>query len=153
MKNILIISLLFLFISCTATKVQYVPTETTTKIEYRDSLIYIRDTITVYLPSEEKENEIMTDSSHLETRYAASDAWIDENYFLHHTLKQKGKTPIPVKVDTVFRVQFVDKYVEIPIIKEVKVDVPYIPKWCWICIFWSFACGVWLLARLWLKFK
>lgn len=151
MKKIITFFILFCFWGCT--KTVYIPTQTKAETIYKDTTIYLKDTIKVYLPPEEKENQIMADSSHLETRYAASDAWIDGDNFLHHTLKQKVKEPLPVKVDTFFKVQYVDKYVEVPVIQEVEVEIPYIPKFAWFCIIFTIGVIVYIIVKIWLKFK
>ena len=138
MKNILKIIILFLFlfpIGCT--KAIYVPVQGEHTIEYRDSLIYVRDTIFVTPPVEEKENKTLQDSSHLETSIAVSDAWIDEDNNLNHTLKNKSDTVFKYVYDTVVVSKIVKEYIEKPVITEVEKEIPYVPTFAWICIIYS----------------
>lgn len=138
MKNILKIIILFLFllpIGCT--KALYVPVQGEHTIEYRDSLVYLRDTIFVTPPVEEKENKTLQDSSHLETSIAVSDAWIDEDNNLNHTLKNKSDTVIKYIYDTVVVTKNVKEYIEKPVITEVEKEIPYVPTFAWICIIYS----------------
>ena len=128
MKNILKYIIIFLFllpIGCT--KAIYVPVQGEHTIEYRDSLVYVRDTIFVTPPVEEKENKTLQDSSHLETSIAVSDAWIDEDNNLNHTLKNKSDTVIKYIYDTVVVTKNVKEYIEKPVITEVEKPVKYIP--------------------------
>ena len=138
MKNILKIIILFLFllpIGCA--KAIYVPVQGEHTIEYRDSLIYVKDTIFVTPPVEEKENKTLQDSSHLETSIAVSDAWIDEDNNLNHTLKNKSDTVIKYIYDTVVVTKNVKEYIEKPVITEVEKEIPYVPTFAWICIIYS----------------
>jgi len=128
MKNILKYIIIFLFllpIGCT--KAIYVPVQGEHTIEYRDSLIYMKDTIFITLPVEEKEIKTLQDSSHLETSIAVSDAWIDEDNNLNHTLKNKSDTVIKYIYDTVVVTKNVKEYIEKPVITEVEKPVKYIP--------------------------
>ena len=142
-KYLLIIPIIFSVIGCT--KKVYIPVETSTKIELRDSLIYVHDTTFVYLPAEEKQVQILEDSSHLETNYAISDAWVDEGK-LNHKLENKTDTPIKVVRDTVFVVENRIEYKEVPV--EVPVEVPFIPTWCWWIIVYAGVSATWTIARL-----
>lgn len=138
MKNILKYIIIFLFllpIGCT--KAIYVPVQGEHTIEYRDSLVYLRDTIFVTPPVEEKENKTLQDSSHLETSIAVSDAWIDEDNNLNHTLKNKSDTVIKYIYDTVVVTKNVKEYIEKPVITEVEKEIPYVPTFAWICIIYS----------------
>lgn len=138
MRNFITFLVITLFVtSCAATKVQYVPTQAETIIEYRDTTIYLRDTIRVEIPKEKKQNVVNRDTSHLETSVAISDAWVDADNNLNHTLKNKSDAPLKAKIDTCFVVEYVDKFQEVPIVQEVKVEVPYIPKWCWIIMMYA----------------
>ena len=154
MKNILIIIITFLFVSCAATKTVYIPTEAVTKIEYRDSLIYIRDTVKIEIPKEiVREVVPQVDTSRLETSVAISEAYLDTlDRRLHHTLKNK-ETALKAKLDTIVRVEYINHYIEKPIIKEVEVEVSYIPTFAWICIVFSFMVIAGIIVKIFLKFK
>lgn len=152
MKNILIILSFFLMIGCCATKkVVEVPVKYIEKIEYRDSLIYLKDTVYIHLPAEEKTNTTKRDSSHLETSVAISDAWID-NGELNHTLKNKDK-PVKTIRDTVFVTKNVIEYKEKEVPIEVPIDVPYIPTFAWICIVFTCCSIVFIIMKIIMKFR
>lgn len=121
--------ILLLIVGCSTTK--YIPINSTEKTIYRDSLIYIKDTIEVAVPYEViKETSLPTDTSYLKTSLAESIAYIDTtNNKLFHTLTQNGK--LKAKVDTVFRVEYVDKIIE----REIPIEVEVI-KYKYDTLFW-----------------
>lgn len=129
--GVVLICLLLSLNSCVATK--YVPVQGEHRIEYRDSLIYLKDTVYVRMPQEQTENKTMEDSSHLETSIAKSDAWIDDKGTLNHTLENK-ETPVEVIVDTVVVTQTKTEYLEKPVIETVEIPKPYIPTLFWIAM-------------------
>jgi 16S rRNA G966 N2-methylase RsmD len=134
MKNILIILSFFLMIGCCASKHAIeVPVKEIVKIEYRDSLIHVKDTIYIQPPVEEKSNKTKEDSSHLETSMAKSDAWIDVEGNLNHTLENKD-TPLKTIRDTIFVTQNVIEYKEKEVPVEVEIPKPYIPIIFWIAM-------------------
>lgn len=116
--------------SCGALK--EVPVETVEKIVYRDSLIYVLDSIEVPVPYEVvKEVLPDIDTSHLKTTLAESIAYLDTSKRkLHHTLEQKGT--IQYVYDTVHTVQYVDRIME----KEVPVEIEVI-KYKRDVLFWA----------------
>ena len=153
MKNICIFISIFILFICSCTKTVYVPTQTKIETIIKDSLIYIKDTIYITPPVEEKEVKTTADSSHLETSLAISDAWIDKDGDLNHTLKNKTDTVYRYVYDTVVVTQIEKEYIEKPVIQEVKVDVPYIPKWCWLCVVFTVGVIIYIIVKIWLKFK
>lgn len=93
-----------------------IETNTDTKIIHTESI----DTVFVEIPAQSAERTTPERFSHLETDYAQSDAKINTDGTLTHTLKNKPtKHPAPVKntADTV--------YVEKAIEKPVPVEVPF----------------------------
>lgn len=95
-----------------------IETNTNTKIIHTETI----DTVFIEIPAQSAEKTTPEGYSHLETDYAESDAQINPDGTLHHTLKNKPtKQPVPVKnsADTVS----VDKAVEIPVPVEVQVAV------------------------------
>lgn len=153
MKNILtFITFILLTTACAAPKIVYVPTQAETIIEYRDSTIYVRDTVRVPVPAEEKQIVTKRDSSHLETTVATSDAWIDADNNLNHRLRNK-KTELKAKIDTCYVIEYVDKFVEREVINEVEVPKPYIPKIAWFCIIFTCCWAVLKIAKIIWKFK
>lgn len=147
-KYLIILGVILSFLGC-AKKV-YIPMETKTKTEYKDSLIFIYDTTYVYLPSEEKQNQTLEDSSHLETKYAKSDAWVKDGK-LNHSLENKTENPIKVIRDTIFVVQNKTELKEVPV--EVPVEIPYIPSWCWWVIIYAAITTTWSIGKFIWKMK
>ena len=96
------------------------------RIVSKDSLIVQTKLVSIALPLES--HSIITKSkSHLETSLAESDAEIDSLGLLHHTLVNK-KDSISTKIQYVDKIVYRDSIQtkEVPV--EVKVPVPYIPK-------------------------
>lgn len=152
MKNILIISIfLLLSASCATTKYVEIPYEV--KTEYRDSLIYIRDTVEIPIETVQiKEIIPQVDTSYLETELAHSTAYLDTNKGkLHHTLEQSGT--VKTQIDTFVIVEYIDKYIEKPIIKEVEVPVKYIPSFFKFCLYWFIASVILIILFLYFKIK
>ena len=90
-----------LLTSCGAGK--HLPTQTEQKdsirIEVRKETKYIRDTVWMKIPAQSAENTTRDTSSHLETDYAESDARINPDGTLYHSLRNKEQEkPVPVDV-------------------------------------------------------
>lgn len=147
MKKILIFIVAALLMSCT--KTVYVPTEAKTIIEYRDTTIRVVDTIKIELPREVvKEVMPIIDTSRLETSVAYSEAYVDTiERKLHHRLQNK-QTALKQKVDTLILVKTKNEYIEVPIIQEVEVPTPYIPKFAWLCIIFTCCWAVVKIAKI-----
>ena len=150
MKKVVIFIVAALLMGCA--KTVYVQGEN--KIEYRDSIIHIKDTVRVEIPKEVVKEVIpQVDTSRLETSVAYSEAYLDTiNKKLTHTLKNKEKA-LNVKLDTIVRVEYVNQYIEKPVIQEVKVEVPYVPKPYKYSMWFSVIVILLVGVRLFLKFK
>lgn len=152
MARIILILMTCVLFSCTPQKhIQQVPVNNISKIEYRDRPIYVRDTIYIQLPAEEKETTTKRDSSHLETSVAISDAWIDDNG-LNHNLRNK-KTQLKTVRDTVYINQTITEYKEKDVPVEVPVPEPYIPKIFWYITIYAGISAAITITKLVLKFK
>ena len=119
------------------------------RIVSKDSLIVRTELISVALPLES--HSIITKSkSHLETSLAESDAEIDSLGLLHHTLVNKKDT-LKSKIQYIDRISYRDSIQtkEVPV--EVKVPVPYIPKFFkfTFVLFWIFV--LFIVAKLLIK--
>ena len=112
--------------ACSSTKkaaqtpLPIVPIEnsTDTKIIHTETI----DTVFITPPAQSAERTTPEKESHLETDYAESDARINEDGTLTHTLKNKTQPkPVPVKNsnDTIY----VDKFIEKPVLVQVPVEV------------------------------
>ena len=122
-KIILILSVFLFLISCGAGRHLPVQTENrdSVRVEIREKTVYIRDTVLIEIPAQSAENTTRDTSSHLETDYAESDARIDPDGTLHHSLKNKEQQkPVPVDVPQTQKdsIVYKDRYV------YEKVDVP-----------------------------
>ena len=78
-------------------------TSDTTRVEVREVVRLVKDTVEVEVPVEVA-TAIVPESSHLETSYATSDAVITAEGLLHHTLSNKaGTRPIVVRKEIIVR--------------------------------------------------
>lgn len=135
MKRILTLFIMILALVGCAT-IKEVPVQTIEKIEYRDSVVYVKDTIKIDVPVEKVVYVGPADTtSQISTSLAHSEAKIKQG-ILTHTLEQKGQ--IKAQIDTFYITQIkeVEKMVEVPI--EVVKEVKHIPNWCW----WSLIANV-----------
>ena len=65
---------------------------------------YVRDTVLVEVPAEEKAQTVRDTTSHLETTFAESDAAITPDGALYHTLRNKPQQhPAEVETKVVYR--------------------------------------------------
>lgn len=152
MRKIIGILLLYgILSSCSAIK--EVPINNIDRIEYRDSVVFIHDTISVPVPYEVVREVIPDiDTSYLETSVARSVAYLDkEKKQLAHSLEQKGE--VKTKYDTVIVVEYVDKYIEREIPVPVEVEKPYIPDFFWIVTIYAAILSTWWLIKLWMKLR
>ena len=151
MKRLFMFILLFVAVSCSTVK--YVPVQTIEKIEYRDSLIYIKDTITIPIEKEVIKEVIPSiDTSYLETSVAKSVAYLDTaKRQLHHTLTQEGE--VKTIIDTFFMVKYTDRIVEKEVPVEVEVEKPYIPNFFWIVTIYAAIITLLIAFRFYLKLK
>lgn len=122
---VLFISLLAIS-SCGIFKNQPVQRDSTV-IRYIDSLV-VRDSIVYINIPKESSSQILpsTDSSHLETSIAKSDAWVDASGFLHHNLNNKAFEKLPVIVPLFDRKVISDEKQTITITKTVEKELS---KW------------------------
>lgn len=149
MKKLMILLMILGISSCASLK--EIPVESYEKIVYRDSTIFIVDTIEVPVPVEKIVEIVPQDTtSILSTSLATSEAKIEKG-MLHHSLEQKGT--IPVQIDTIVTVQYVDRIVEkeIPIITEV--EKPYIPTFFWVITIYAAIISLLMAFRAYLKLK
>ena len=96
-----------------------IETNTDTKIVHIETI----DTVFIEIPAQSAERTTPGKESHLETDYAESDARINEDGTLTHTLHNKPtKQPVPVKnsTDTVYVDKFIEKPVPVEVPKEVE---------------------------------
>ena len=138
----------FTVLSCGLVKHIEIPVQTVEKIVYKDTLIYIQDSIKVEVPYEViKEVLPSIDTSYIKTSVAESIAYVDTaKKKLHHTLTQKGD--IKAKYDTIIKVQYVNKIIEkdkpIPVeVIKYKRDALF-----WVLAVWALICLFMVLIKL-----
>ena len=132
--------------SCGAVK--EIPVQTIERVEYRDSLIYVQDTVEIPVPVE-KVVEVLPklDTSYLKTSLAESVAYLDTTKKqIHHTLEQKGS--VRYVIDTVFVTEVVDRIVEkeVPVMQEV--EVPVRDALFWVLVGWTLLTLLVMVLRL-----
>ena len=149
MKRLFILILLFVLVSCSTTK--YLPVQTIEKIEYRDSIVYVNDTITIEVPKEKVVYVVPADTlSQISTSLAFSEAEVEKG-ILTHTLEQKGQ--IKAKIDSFFIVNYIDRIVEKEVPVEVEVEKPYIPTFFWIVAIYAVIITISIAFKAYLKLK
>ena len=147
--NIAALTLLcLLFVSCGLVKHVEVPIQTIEKVVYRDTTIYIRDSIKISVPYERvKEVVAILDTSYIKTGISESIAYVDTlKRKIHHTLTQSGY--VHSKLDTIVKLQYVDKIIknDVPIKVEVvkyKRDALF-----WVLTAWAIICILLVLVKL-----
>lgn len=122
-RSSIIIMAFLLMTSCGAGKHLPVQRENrdSISVEVREKTVYIRDTVLIEIPAQSAENTTRDTSSHLETDYAESDARIDPDGTLRHSLRNKPqKQPVPVEVpqtqkdSIVYRDRYISETIEVP---------------------------------------
>ena len=131
--------------------IKQIPVETVEKIVYKDSLIYIHDSIEVPIPHEVVREVIPDiDTSYLKTSVAESIAYLDTaKRKLHHTLEQKGK--VEIKYDTIVKVQYVDRIIKQDVPVEVEVIKYKRDALFWVLVGWALLCIVYAIAKIYLR--
>lgn len=118
------------------------------RIETQIRTEYVRDTVLVEVPVEEKVQTVRDTTSHLETTFAESDAAITPDGALYHTLRNKPQRH-PAEVET--KVVYRDSIIYRDRIKTERVEVERELTW-WqqtrLRGFWVLlAAVVWLLRK------
>lgn len=120
-----LITLIIAFLLCSCGAGKQLPVQTDQKdsvrVEVREVTKYIRDTAFIPIPAQSAENTTRDTSSHLETDYAESDARINPDGSLYHSLRNKEQEkPVPVDVpqtqkdSTVYKDRYVYEKVKVP---------------------------------------
>lgn len=112
------------------------------------------DTVFIEIPAQSAEKTTTEGYSHLETDYAESDAQINADGTLHHTLKNKPQPkPVPVKgtADTVYVDKVIEKPVPVYVPKAVERELTWWEKtrlktWGWLAISIVICIG-WILRK------
>lgn len=74
------------------------------RIETQVRTEYVKDTVIIEVPTEEKAQTVRDTTSHLETSFAESDAAITPDGALHHTLRNKPQNkPVEAETKVIYR--------------------------------------------------
>ncbi len=118
------------FAACSP-KIVYVPVETDTHVEHRDSVIYRTDTLRIDVPVELiKEVVPQLDTLVMETSVAKATAYLDTSMVaLRGVLENKKTSLSQVQVVYKEKIQYRDsiQVKEVPVPVEVEKEVPYVP--------------------------
>lgn len=149
MRTSIILLAAIMAIGCCPCRKAAVPTvRDSVRVETQIRTEYIRDTVLVEVPAEEKAQTVRDTTSHLETTFAESDAAITPDGALYHTLRNKPQQhPAEVETKVVYRDSVVYRDRE----KTVQVEVERPLTW-WqqtrLRGFWVLlAVVVWLLRK------
>lgn len=137
-----------LLVSCGAPK--YI---TVTEKEYiKDTVVIKADTVKVEIPKEVVVNVVpKLDTLKLETSVAEAEAYLDT---LTNTLKgqiKNKKTNLEKEIQTVEKIKFVERKVEVPV--PVEVVKKKTPRWAWVLLAVNVSILIGFLVSLYLKFK
>lgn len=152
-----IFALILIVLACLSvlgcSSIRYVPIENIEKIIYKDSTIYVNDTITVEVEKQiVKEVLPQLDTSVLKTDLASSIAYLDTTKRqIHHELKQEGT--IRIAYDTVYVTKTVEKIKEVEVPIEVVKEVKYTPDWIWYSLIFNIITILFIAFRIYLKLK
>lgn len=154
MKKFLILTFALLLMGCAATKPATVPIQSSTIIEYKDTTIYLEKVIEVPVPVERVVEVVPRfDTLRMETGVAKAECWADTTNRVLRGRMENKQTALKGKIDTCFVVEYVDRYTDKEIAVEVPVDVPYIPKFAWLCIIFTCCWAVLKIAKIIWKVK
>ena len=151
MKKITTCLLIAVLFSACSPKIVYVPTNTDTHIEYRDSVIYKVDTLRIPVPVETiKEVVPPMDTLKMETSVAEAKAWIDTVTItlkgeMNNKKTELSQPQVVYKEKTVYRDSLITKEVSVPV--EVEKKVPFVP------FLWKFLSVIGILAIAFITFK
>lgn len=151
MKKITTCLLIAVLFAACSPKIVYVPTNTDTHIEYRDSVIYKVDTLKIPVPVETiKEVVPQMGVLEMETSVAEARAWVDSTTkTLKGEMKNKktelSQPQVVYKEKIVYRDSLVEKEVPVPV--EVEKKVPFVP------FPWKFLSVIGILAIAFITFK
>lgn len=149
MKKLMILLMILGISSCAS--LTEIPVESYEKIVYKDSLVYVHDTLTIEIPKEIIKEVVPQDTtSILSTSLATSEAKIQKG-MLHHSLEQKGTLKTIIDTCYITQIKEVEKMVEVPI--EVEVIKYKRDNIFWFSIIFNILVLVFIGLRIYLKLK
>lgn len=104
MRKLILCLIIGLLSACCPCKHLTTNTRDSISIETRIHKIYIKDTLRFQIPPYSVRQIVRDTSSHLETTIAVSDAWINKDGSLGHSLEnRRQELPIPFEKEIVYR--------------------------------------------------
>lgn len=104
MKNLLLILILAAVTACCPCRHLTTSTADSVRVETIVRTEYIPDTVLVEVPVESERQTVRDTTSHLETSFATSDARINADGSLSHSLANKPqKRPVPTEKEVIYR--------------------------------------------------
>ena len=115
MRTTIILLAVMLAVGCCPARKAVAPSvRDSVRVETQIRTEYVRDTVLVEVPAEEKAQTVRDTTSHLETTFAESDAAITPDGALHHTLRNKPQQhPAEVETKVVYRDRIKTERVEV----------------------------------------
>ena len=101
------------------------------QIEYRESVVYVPDTVFAEISAQTAERTTQDTLSHLENDYALSDARINTDGTLYHSLMTKPqKKAVPTKQQVIYRDSIVyrDRYRDRETVKVIEKKLTWLQK-------------------------
>lgn len=114
---ILIFPLFFLLAGCGTQKVIY---RDSIRVEYREKIVKVPDTLTVEIEKEVIKNVTTDTLSTVETKYATSTALISKGLLFHSIENKTGNIIVPTEKEIVYRDSIIYKEKFVEKIKEVN---------------------------------
>ena len=113
-KIVIFLMVIFTLISCRSSKSLITQTQEykrdSVRVEYRERTVFVPDTVFVEIPVQKTERTTRDSISHLENDYAVTDARINSDGTLTHTLNSKPQAkPVPIKRPIEYRDSIVYK--------------------------------------------
>lgn len=127
MMKIPLLFIILLLTACGTPRKLTTTQQDSTRIEIRETVIYVPDTVFVEIPAQTAERTTQDSTSHLENDYALSDARINPDGSLYHDLKTKPQEkPVPIekpverKDSIIYRTQYIDREVTVEVERELS---------------------------------
>lgn len=118
MKNLLIIALMALaLVGCSPCRsvITSQATQDSVRVEVRERVVYVPDTITIEIPAQTSERTTADSLSYLDNDYAESTARLNPDGTLYHDLKTKPQAkPVPVDRPVEYRdsIVYQDRFID-----------------------------------------
>ncbi len=121
-----------LFGCCPCRKISTATQSDSVRVEVRESIVKVRDTVYIEVPAESVAQTVRDTTSHLETEYATSDARINADGTLTHSLRNKPqKRAAEVEAEVIYRDSIVYRDKQVTDIVEVNVLRWWQKVLCW----------------------